>query len=86
MDILKEFNRANKYEQGNILFANGEFISSKTYQGFKLNLFRLDHYVFEVWYSPEQKSIEKIVRITDYDLLYTYFERIDISQLYGAAS
>ncbi len=81
MDFLQKFNRASKYEQGNILFANGEFIASKTYQGYKLNLFRLDHYVFEVWYSPINKSIEKIIRITDYDILYTYFREVDISSI-----
>lgn len=81
MNIIKEFNKGNMYEQANILFANGEFISSKKYKGFKLNLFRLDHYAFEVWYCPKQKAVEKVVRITDYDLLYTYFKDIDLTKI-----
>jgi hypothetical protein len=79
MNFLERFNNANKYEQGNILFANGEFLASKTYKGYKLNLFRLEHHLFEVWYAPDSKTIEKIMRITDYDLIYSYFEFVDIS-------
>ena len=81
MNLLEKFRQADKYEQGNILFANGEFLASKTYRGYKLNLFRLDHYLFEVWYSPEDKIIDRIVHIIDYDLIYTYFHKVDISSL-----
>ncbi len=81
MNLFEKFNRADKYEQGNILFANGEFLASKAFQSFKLNLFRLDHHLFEVWYSPGTKTIERIVHITDYDLIYSYFRHIDISTL-----
>lgn len=81
MDYLKAFKQASKYEQGNILFASGTFITSKSYQGFKLHLFSLGHHVFEVWYNSETKTIEKICQVTDHDALYAYFEEVDISRV-----
>jgi len=81
MDYMKAFKQASKYEQGNILFASGNFIMSKSYQGFKLHLFSLDHHIFEVWYSPESKTIEKIVQVTDHESLYAYFEEVNIKNL-----
>lgn len=83
MDILKEFNRSNKYEQANILFANGEFIGSRKYGDLKVNLFRLDHYLFEVHYNPRLKQIERVVRIQDADTTALYFEGVDISEVLG---
>lgn len=61
-----------------IVFGDAEFIATRPYYGFLVNLYVYDGLFIEVFYSQQNNAIEKIESIHE-DLVYKgYWDKIEL--------
>lgn len=64
------------------LFNSGEELLSRENPGFKISLYLIEDFFVEIWYSSQQKTIERIEVTTKDEVLKNYDKNIDLSNLF----
>ncbi len=68
-------------ERANKVWASGEYIGTRAYYGYKVQLYVLQGLYVEVWYSPALNKIEKVEPIQSDKVLNHYLKDINLQKL-----
>ncbi|MBS1764466.1 MAG: hypothetical protein JSS90_05825 [Bacteroidetes bacterium] len=81
MITCKEFNNLSHDEQTWYIWNGAIHLHVREVYGYRVNLFSLNGYYIELWYSIQENSIKKIKSFENSALLAPYLEDIRIDSL-----
>jgi len=78
MKEVINFNELPKNEQLYKLHHEGKELTSRQYCGFVIRLYTVCDQFVEVWFNPMQNLVEKIITLTQDDLILKYEKQIEL--------
>ncbi len=72
-----KFNKLSIYLKGEYVFREGKYIGMGKYYNHSINLYSLNDFFVEVWYSPGENKIEKIELLKDEKTLDLYIDKMN---------
>jgi hypothetical protein len=82
MVTRNEFESLSEHEREVITFSLGDYISTRNYYGYRINLYIIANFLAEVWYSPEDNSIEKIELLKSNKPFNQYAQQVNLESLF----
>jgi len=77
--MLKDiFNLQTKEEKAVYTWEFGTFLVSRMYDSHAINLYSVDDFFVEVWYTPEKKMVHNVESYSSIECFEPYLEEISI--------
>jgi len=77
MITKSKFNQLSINLKGEYVFQDGEYIAMREYYNHRINLYSLNDFFVEVWYSPGENKIEKIEVLESENTLDLYIDNMN---------
>lgn len=72
-----KFNKLSLNAKGEYVFQEGKYIGMREYYNHSINLYSLNDFFVEVWYSPGENKIEKIEVLESEKTLDLYIDKMN---------
>ena len=72
-----KFKKLSIYLKGEYVFQEGKYIGVREYYNHSINLYSLNDFFVEVWYSPTENKIEKIEVLESEKTLDLYIDKMN---------
>lgn len=82
MVTRNEFDVLSKRDKEVITFSLGDYITTRNYYGYRINLYVITNFLVEVWYCPEDNSIEKIELLKSNKPFNQYAQQVNLESLF----
>jgi hypothetical protein len=76
------FNSVDTHGRAVLLWDHGEFITSRSYYGYKVNLYTMPGFYVELYYREDTNQIEKIEALNTSTELNKFLVEINFHELY----
>jgi hypothetical protein len=82
MVTRNEFESLSEHEREVITFSSGDYISTRNYYGYRINLYVIANFLVEVWYCSEDNSIEKVDLLKSNKPFNQYAQQVHLESLF----
>lgn len=72
------FNTLDNHGRAVLVWEYGEYLLTRDYYGYRINLYAMPGYYAEVYYRPGENRIEKIEGFTDTETLNKFLPAIEL--------
>ncbi|MFT7036034.1 MAG: hypothetical protein ACJA2S_004561 [Cyclobacteriaceae bacterium] len=82
MVTLTEFESLSEHDREVITFSLGDYISTRNYYGYRINLYVITNFLVEAWYCHEDNSIDKIELLKSNKPFNQYAQQVNLESLF----